>query len=64
MILGNTTNTTCQFSFKQYNLLYTVQKHEIYPFIETESRCKVYSSTPSFPDVCKHALWNVRNPTE
>ena len=31
----NTTNTTCQFSFKQYNLFYTVQKHEICPFMET-----------------------------
>ena len=32
MIFGNTTNTTCRFSFKQYNLFYTVQKHEICPF--------------------------------
>ena len=27
MIFGNTTNTTCRFSFKQYCLFYTVQKH-------------------------------------
>ena len=32
MIFGNTTNTTCWFSFKQYNLFYTVQKHEICRF--------------------------------
>ena len=35
MVLGNTTNTTCQFSFKQYKLFDTVQKHEICPFMET-----------------------------
>ena len=35
VIFGNTTNTTCPFSFKQYNLFYTVQKHEICPFMET-----------------------------
>ena len=35
MIFGNTTNTTYGFSFKQYNLFYTVQKHEIRPFMET-----------------------------
>ena len=35
MIFGNTTNTTCQFSFKQSNIFYTVQTHEICPFMET-----------------------------
>ena len=35
MIFGNTTNTASRFSFKQYNLFYTVQKHEICPFMET-----------------------------
>ena len=35
MVLGNTTNTTCQFSFKQYKSFDTVQKHEICPFMET-----------------------------
>ena len=35
MIFGNTTNTMHWFSFKQYNLFYTVQKHEICPFTET-----------------------------
>ena len=30
-----TTITTCRFSFKQYNLFYTIQKHEICPFCET-----------------------------
>ena len=35
MIFGNTTNTTCRFSLKQYNLFYTFQKHEICPFMET-----------------------------
>ena len=35
MIFGNTTNTTCRFSFKRYKLFYTVQKHEICPFMET-----------------------------
>ena len=35
MTFVNTTKTTCRFSFKQYNLFYTIQKHEIYPFIET-----------------------------
>ena len=35
MIFDNTTNTTYQFSFKQYNLFDTVQKQEIFPFIET-----------------------------
>ena len=35
MIFGNTTNTTCWFSFNQYNLFYTVQKHEICQFMET-----------------------------
>ena len=35
MAFGNTTNTTYWFSFKQYNLFYTVQKHEICPFMET-----------------------------
>ena len=34
MIFGNTTNITCRFNFKQYNLFYTVQKHEICPFME------------------------------
>ena len=35
MIFSNTTNTTYRFSFKQNNLFYTVQKHEIWPFMET-----------------------------
>ena len=35
MIFGNTTNITCPLSFKQYNLFYTVQTHEICPFMET-----------------------------
>ena len=35
MIFGNTISTTYQFSFKQYNLFYTIQKHEIFPFMET-----------------------------
>ena len=35
MIFGNATNTTCRFSCKQYDLLYTVEKHEICPFMET-----------------------------
>ena len=34
-IFGTTTNTTYWFSYKQYNLFYTVQKHEICPFMET-----------------------------
>ena len=34
MIFGNTTNTTCRFSFKQYSLFYTVKKREICPFME------------------------------
>ena len=34
MIFGNTTNTTCRFSFQQYNLFYTVHKHEMFPFME------------------------------
>ena len=37
MLFGNTTNTTCRFSFKQYNFFYTVQKHEICLFMETVS---------------------------
>ena len=32
---GITTNTTCWFGLKQYNPFYTVQKHEICPFLET-----------------------------
>ena len=35
MIYGNTIHTTCQLSFKQYNLFYAVPKHEICPFMET-----------------------------
>ena len=35
MIFGNTTNTTYRFTFKEYKLFYTVQKHEICPFMET-----------------------------
>ena len=35
MIFGNTTKTTCWFSFKQHNLFYTVKNHEIFPFMET-----------------------------
>ena len=35
MIFGNTTNTTCRFSFKRCNLFYTVQKHDICLFMET-----------------------------
>ena len=35
MIFGITTNTTCRFSFKQYNLFFPVQGHEICPFMET-----------------------------
>ena len=37
MKFGNITNTTDRFSLKQYNLFYTVQKHEIYPFMESVS---------------------------
>ena len=35
MIFLNTANSTYWFYFKQYNLFYTVQKHEICPFMET-----------------------------
>ena len=35
MTFDNITNTTCQFSFEQYNLFYTVLKHETFPFMET-----------------------------
>ena len=35
MIFSNTTNTTCWLTFEQYKLFYTVQKHEICPFMET-----------------------------
>ena len=35
MTFGKTTNTTCRFSFKQYNLFYVVQKPLICPFMET-----------------------------
>ena len=50
IILGNTTNTTCHFSFKLYNLFYTVHKHEVCPFRETvpyDAPC----FTPEFDDV-------------
>ena len=45
MIFGNTTNTTCRCSFKQYNLFYTVhkvQKHELCPFMEIVPHDYIY----------------------
>ena len=33
MTFGDT--STFRFSFEQYNLFYTIQKHEICPFMET-----------------------------
>ena len=41
MTIGDTTNTKCPFSFKQYNLFYSVQKHEICPFMETVPRVQI-----------------------
>ena len=52
MIFGNTTNTRRWFSFNQYNLLYTVQKHEICPFMEAaphDERINQTLLTPNSP---------------
>ena len=56
MIFGNNTNTTCRFSFKQYNLFYTVHKHEILAFMETVPHGSIIYNTEITMQVSLHRI--------
>ena len=42
MMILDTTNSNCRFSFKQYKLFYIAQKYEICPFMETMPHVKYF----------------------